>query len=104
MNKSKRGGTVLIALGLLLFAAALLLIAYNLFEERRAGDEAHNVLKQLQQQIQSPEASSAPDRNSGAEAQPPEPDPDGAAPSAPSAPLESPDYILNPNKEMPKQK
>ena len=63
--------------GLLLIAAALLLTGYNLWDEWRAGQTAQQVLEQMPVT---------------AETQEPSPDPDEQ---------EIPDYILNPDMEMP---
>ncbi len=69
--------------GLLLIAAALLLTVYNLWDEHRAGTAVTQVMEQLQKQT-----------------------PDSMlvqTPSSPAGPGESeiPDYILNPDMEMP---
>lgn len=75
---------ILILGGLLLIAAALCLTAYNLWDDQRAGRAAQQTLEQM--------AQAAP------EPQPPEPDAEPAV----SAPLpELPDYILDPEMEMP---
>ena len=71
------------ARGLLLIAAALLLTVYNLWDEHRAGTAVTQVMEQLQKQT-----------------------PDSMlvqTPSSPAGPGESeiPDYILNPDMEMP---
>ena len=44
MKSKRRGGTVLIAIGLLLIAAALLITGKNLIDERKAGEAANHVL------------------------------------------------------------
>ena len=69
--------------GLLLIAAALLLTVYNLWDEHRAGTAVTQVMEPLQKQT-----------------------PDSMlvqTPSSPAGPGESeiPDYILNPDMEMP---
>ena len=63
--------------GLLLMAAALLLTGYNLWDDQRAGEAASRVLEQMPVTTEKPE---------------PSPDPDEQ---------EIPDYILNPDREMP---
>ncbi|MFR8872028.1 MAG: sortase [Oscillospiraceae bacterium] len=78
-----RFGNWLMAGGLLLIAAALLLTVYNLWDEHRAGTAVTQVMEQLQKQT-----------------------PDSMlvqTPSSPAGPGESeiPDYILNPDMEMP---
>ena len=44
-------GSVLIAMGLLLLAAALLLTAYNIWDGRRAGEAAQSALQSLRAQV-----------------------------------------------------
>lgn len=76
-------GTWLMAGGLLLMAAALLLTGYNLWDERRATASADSILLEMPAEIRAAEpAAPAPE---------PE-DPDET---------EIPDYILNPNMDMP---
>ncbi len=77
MNGKKKGGVLLIAAGLLCIAAALALVGYNLAEAYRAGKSAAGALTQLEQQTPS------------------------AAPADSAGQEEPPDYILNPDMEMP---
>lgn len=97
---------VLIGSGALLVVAALVLGGYNLWDDSRAGSEMDSVLDQIKQIIPSSSDSS---------------DPSGSADPAPSSPGDSsgttdpgvsdspeegdlpfiPDYILNPNMDMP---
>ena len=69
--------------GLLLIAAALLLTVYNLWDEHRAGTAVTQVMEQLQKQtpdsmlVQTPSSAAGPGES------------------------EIPDYILNPDMEMP---
>ena len=70
----------LMVLGLLLIAAALFLAAYNLWDDRRAGAAASQILEQMPK----PAMTKAPSL-----------DPDEQV---------SPDYQLNPDMEMPKVK
>ncbi len=80
MESKRKGGTALIALGLLLIAAALFLIGYNLFDEYRAGKTARRVLAMLREQ--------API--------------DAGIPEVSSPGKEVvPDYVRNPDMEMP---
>ena len=67
--------------GLLLIAAALLLTVYNLWDEHRAG----TAVTQVMEQLQTPDSMLV------------------QTPSSPAGPGESeiPDYILNPDMEMP---
>lgn len=74
-------GNRLILLGLLLIAAALVLTGRNLWQAQRADRAAAQALAQLEQQLPAPE---------------PEPD-------LPGAELEIPDYLLDPNMDMPVQ-
>lgn len=69
--------------GLLLIAAALLLTVYNLWDEHRAGTAVTQVMEQLQKQTLDSMLVQTP--------------------SSPAGPGESeiPDYILNPDMEMP---
>lgn len=78
----KTGGSALIALGLLLMAAALLLVGYNLYDASRAQKTAAAAAARLQQAI--PAATPAP-------------------PDRPAGETEVPDYLLNPEMEMPVQ-
>lgn len=83
-KRVKKSGIMLIAGGLTLLGAALLLVCYNLYDEKRAGNYAFTMLEQLQEQI--------PDNHLQAY----DLEPDGILKEA-----EVPDYILNPNMEMP---
>ena len=87
MKRKSKTGTILISTGLLLLAAALLLVGYNLVDEYRAGQTANHVLEALQQQM--PETPSD-DRQT----------PEDSVPEQ----MELPDYVLNPDMEMPTQK
>ena len=81
----RNGYNISITIGLLLIAAALSLSAYNLLDERKAGQSAEHALEQLVQEI-------------------PAPKPEGVQPAADEVPLsevEIPDYILNPHMDMP---
>ena len=56
----RKKGSVLIAMGLLLLAAALLLTAYNIWDGRRADRAAQSVLQSLRAQVPGPASSDAP--------------------------------------------
>ena len=84
MKSKSKEGTLLIIIGLLLIAASLFLIGYNLYDEYRAGESAERVLTVLQENT--PDSSTV---ESSAQARL-KPDP-----------MELPDYILNPDMEMP---
>ena len=75
-KKRKQKGRFLIRLGLLLIAAALCFIIYNLYEEHRAREQSGQALDALQEYIP---GSDQNDDNS------------------------MPDYMLNPDMEMPTQ-
>lgn len=85
-----KGGTVLITMGLLLMAAALFLALFNLRENDRAEETAADTVQQLMAALHAEPAESIPEQT------------DPAAP-AESEEVEIPDYILDPNREMPVQ-
>ena len=79
MNNKHKGETILITVGLLMLAAALLLTGYNLFDEYRAGTAAEHILEEMRRQ--------APN-----------------VPQEDSPPCDGTDiceYVLNPDIEMP---
>ena len=84
MKTKGKAGTIPITVGLLLFAAALCLTVYNLYDEYRAGAVANHVLNVLQQQT--PEGLS-----NGMQ----------MLDNSLSDQAEVPDFILNPDMEMP---
>ncbi len=112
-NMKNKKGLISISLGLLLIAAALFLIAYNRNEERNAQRSVQTVLAQLETQL----PLDVPPMPTAPAAQPGTPQPDTAQPDAevpdtpqapPPVPVEDPepehvipDYVLNPNMEMP---
>lgn len=85
-----KGGTVLITMGLLLMAAALFLALFNLRENDRAEETAADTVQQLMAALHAEPAENIPEQT------------DPAAP-AESEEVEIPDYILDPNREMPVQ-
>lgn len=88
MKRNK--GKISILLGLLLIAAALVLTSYNLYDELRAERAADEAVTLLEKQM--------PAREQAAPAEP------SALPAqVPSGPeeIELPDYVLNPEMEMP---
>lgn len=86
MKRKSKAETILISTGLLLLAAALLLVGYNLYDEYRAGQTANHVLEALQQQMpETPSDDLQTPENSILEQ------------------TEIPDYVLNPDMEMPTQ-
>lgn len=78
-----RKGKWLIRAGLLLITAALFLTVYNLYDNQRAEKSAMCAVNQLEKMIPSAEVVSSENV------------------SAPSGELEIPDYILNPEMDMP---
>lgn len=71
-------------IGLLLLAAALFLTGYNLFDEYRAGKAAESVLEALREQIPDPSSEAG-----------------SLSESLVQDPAEAPDYVVNPDMEMP---
>ena len=88
-------GQFLIRTGLLLIAAALFITGYNLWDNHRAGVEAQSVLEQLIPEI---ETDPIPEEGRMRYKQP-----EGQAKTQQTAEdqIEYPDYILNPNMDMP---
>ena len=84
MKRKGKAGIALITAGSLLLAAALLLVGYNLADEYRAEKAAEHVLEVLQQQIPTQEERKAQE-------------------DAALEQTELPDYVLNPDMEMPTQ-
>lgn len=89
----KRKGSVLITLGLLLMAAALLLTVYNLYERQRAERFASRAAAQLENLLPAPVLGENEEEGTAS--------PEPSATSLPDSETEIPDYILNPNMEMP---
>lgn len=87
----KRKGSILITLGLLLMAAALLLTGYNLYDQQRAARSAAQAAAQLDALLPT---AAMPEDNAGAL-------PGQTAPILPESEREIPDYLLNPDMEMP---
>ena len=84
MKRKGKAGNFLITAGSLLLAVALFLVGYNMVDEYRAGKTADHVLEVLRQQIsiqeeQETQEDTVPEQ------------------------IELPDYILNPDMEMPTQ-
>ena len=88
----KRKGSVLIVLGVLLIAAALGLVCYNLMEQTAAAEASEQALVFLDAQIPAVEAEQPV-------SEPPEQDVPPVLPDY--SEIEIPDYILNPDMEMP---
>lgn len=100
MKSKPSGGIIFLAAGMLMFAAAILLVCYNIYDDYRAGEAAGHVLEKLQQQMPAPviqetDSPELPDYITN-------PDIDMPTPDIPApSPLELPDYIINPDMEMP---
>ena len=92
MRRRKQGYKALIAGGLLLLAAAFLLTGYNLLDTRRAGLASQQAAEELKAVIHAASADTV---------KPPYPEPAEETPSADDTEVEIPDYILNPEMEMP---
>ena len=92
-------GAVLISIGILLIAAALAFTGYNLWDDDRAGREAGNVLDVLESLTPNsydtwyadPEVQPGETENSAV----------GGTEEPDDLPIEIPDYVLNPDMEMP---
>lgn len=82
----KSKGKLFIFMGLLLIAASLLLIAYNLYDEYRAGQFSKMAITDLEEFMQT---QSSKDND----------EPIGTIPDE----MEIPDYILNPDMDMPEK-
>lgn len=80
-------GRIWNGLGLLLLAAALCLTAYNMAQANQAGEAAQDVVTRLEELVSTQQT--LPESFS---------DPEATAPT-----LELPDYVRDPNKEMPTQ-
>lgn len=79
MKEKGKAGIFLITAGSLLLAAALFLVGYNMVDEYRAGETASHVLTILKEEMPSAEILENPELDQA----------------------EPPDYILNPDMEMP---
>ena len=91
-------GSIFLTIGLLLIAAALFLTGYNLWDSHRAGLAADAALEQLAERINSdpiPEKGRPVPGSQKA---------NGGTAEALTDEIEYPDYILNPNMEMPTEK
>ena len=84
MKEKGKAGNFLITAGSLLLAVALFLVGYNMVDEYRAGKTADHVLEVLRQQISIQEEQETQE-------------------DAALEQTELPDYILNPDMEMPIQ-
>ena len=84
MKRKGKAGNFLITAGSLLLAVALFLVGYNMVDEYRAGKTADHVLEVLRQQISIQEEQETQE-------------------DAALEQTELPDYVLNPDMEMPIQ-
>ena len=89
-NSRKQEGLLLITIGLLLIAAALFLVSYNLYDELRAEQSARQAVTQLDAYLPAEAAPEAPSDSAG----------DQEALVSDERTV-IPDYVLSPNMEMP---
>ena len=89
-NSRKQEGLLLITIGLLLIAAALFLVSYNLYDELRAEQSARQAVTQLDAYLPAEAAPEAPSDSAG-----------DREPLVSDERTVIPDYVLSPNMEMP---
>ena len=89
-NSRKQEGLLLITIGLLLIAAALFLVSYNLYDELRAEQSARQAVTQLDAYLPAEAALEAPSDSAGDQ-----------EPLVSDERTVIPDYVLSPNMEMP---
>lgn len=89
-NSRKQEGLLLITIGLLLIAAALFLVSYNLYDELRAEQSARQAVTQLDAYLPAEAAPEAPSDSTGDQ-----------EPLVSDERTVIPDYVLSPNMEMP---
>lgn len=89
-NSRKQEGLLLITIGLLLIAAALFLVSYNLYDELRAEQSARQAVTQLDAYLPAEAAPEAPSDSAGDQ-----------EPLVGDERTVIPDYVLSPNMEMP---
>jgi sortase A len=95
-NKRKKASVFLIISGLLLIAAAVFWLCFNLIDENRASEESARILESLRENISGYQEENIwenggnPSENAEAESQ-----------DTAGGETEIPDYILNPDMEMP---
>ena len=89
-NSRKQEGLLLITIGLLLIAAALFLVSYNLYDELRAEQSARQAVTQLDAYLPAEAAPEAPPDSTGDQ-----------EPLVSDERTVIPDYVLSPNMEMP---
>lgn len=88
MASKNKKGLILIIGGLLLIVAALFLVGYNLLEENNASRAANDVATQLTEKIQAQQQQNQDDGESSGTNQE-------------NIPIVLPDYVINPDMEMP---
>ena len=89
-NSRKQEGLLLITIGLLLIAAALFLVSYNLYDELRAEQSARQAVTQLDAYLPAEAAPEASTNSAGDQ-----------EPLVSDERTVIPDYVLSPNMEMP---
>ena len=87
-NSRKQEGLLLITIGLLLIAAALFLVSYNLYDELRAEQSARQAVTQLDAYLPAEAAPEAPSDSTGDQ-----------EPLVSDERTAIPDYVLSPNME-----
>ena len=87
-NSRKQEGLLLITIGLLLIAAALFLVSYNLYDELRAEQSARQAVTQLDAYLPAEAAPEAPSDSAGDQ-----------EPLVSDERTVIPDYVLSPNME-----
>ena len=93
-RNGKRRGTLWIRSGLMLIAAALFLVSYNLYGQWRAEQTVRKLLSELEESIPE-ETNEKTGKESGIKQ---------GSPAEKDKDIEIPDYILNPDMEMPVKK
>ena len=101
--KNKKG-TILIAMGLLLVAAALFLTAWNLYEHSRAAQSVSEVMEQMEAAFPAVAAAGREAEADEREKRPERPQESLWDEPGGTEEVEIPDHILNPQMEMPKAK
>lgn len=89
-HRRKQEGLLLITIGLLLIAAAFILVSYNVYDELRAEKSARQVVNKLEEYLPSASAPEAPTDPAGDQ-----------EPLVRDEQTVIPDYVLSPNMEMP---
>lgn len=105
-SKKNSKGFLFIAIGVLLIAAALSLTAYNIYDNQRAGKSVKQVLKKMEDSVLSETSEKLFSDTAVSDYEPTLSDDEPTVSDESSYqfsvdPIVIPDYILNPNMEMP---